>query len=94
MKDIKLEDFTELELFELRSKINKELETYQDRSKIMVYKVDQEFGEHAYFINKENAIELIQELINYDELFNNKTEITTRFLTESEAKAWCRDYEK
>ncbi len=91
MENINLENLTEFQLLELRAKINGELELYQNRSKVQVFTVFQDFGETAYFIQESNAIQHLRDLIESGDLFEDKVVIEKKYYTESEAKAWCRD---
>jgi hypothetical protein len=88
-----LKGLTEMQLLDLRKKINDELESYKDRGKTKVFTVFIAFEGTKYFLEKDNALEYLNECIGYDMVFDgNDVTLSQKFLNEAEVKNFCQDY--
>jgi hypothetical protein len=93
MSEINLKDLTQLELFDLRQKVNNELVSYEKREKKPAYTIKQRDQDTRYFAYCKAAYEALQELVDDREMFEIVTECSVTFLTTEEWKELCEDLE-
>jgi hypothetical protein len=85
-----LKHLTEFDLIELKQAIEKELEEYDNRAKILVYAVYLEYEGLSYFTKIENAEDKVRR--NVDIAFSDGMKCYMRYLTEAQVKEYCNDY--
>ena len=91
---IKLHTLTELELLDLRFRVNEELKNVENRSKIKIFKVFKEFDGTKYFYQRDSAISALNDMIKYDEVFDcndSRVELHIEYLSETDAAKFCED---
>lgn len=87
-----LSKMTQLELLDLRFKIQQELDNYANREKTKVFAIFIEFTGTRYFIKEENALKAIAEMTEEKAFFSgDKVEIKTAYLDNSNIEI-CEDY--
>jgi hypothetical protein len=88
-----LKNMTQMDLLDLRMKVNQEIEGYENRSKTKVYTVFISFDGTKYFLKKENAIQYLKECIEDDLLFDgNEVKCHEKYLNDAEIESYCQDY--
>jgi hypothetical protein len=87
-----LSKLTWLELIELRSKINEEIKTVENRAKIQAFSVIA-YDVKNVFLNYEKAKAYLLECLSDDELFNDFDTLSFNsiFIDEAYSK-YCKDY--
>lgn len=90
--NINLKDLTQLELFDLRQKVNDELTDYSNREKKKAFAIKQTFQDTRYFSKKPQAHAAVIEMIDDDALFDdNAVECLIVYLSTEEWKQLCED---
>ena len=91
-KNIDLKELTQLELLELRSKLNDELADYGNREKKKAYCINERGVSTRYFSKKNKAHAAVIDLIDDDGLFTNTdVECSIVYVTTEEWKEICED---
>jgi hypothetical protein len=88
-----LSKMTQMELLDLRMKVNQELDNYSNREKTKVCSIFVEFLGTRYFLKPENALKVLKEMIEEGAFFNDHDEvhIGNKFL-DNAALDICEDY--
>lgn len=90
-------DKTDMDLRDIIREATEALNNYSNRTKTKVYGLFLPFTGWRYFIEKENAIKLLQEEIEDDLIFGEPEfegspyQIQVKYLTDAELE-YCRDY--
>jgi hypothetical protein len=88
-----LKKLTNIELLDLRMKVNEAIELYKDRDKTKVFTVFIEFIGMKYFLEKQNAINYLSECIKEEMVFDgNEVKLHEKFLNDAEIENYCQDY--
>ena len=88
---INLKDLTQLELLDLRQKVNDELDEYSNREKILTCTIKQKYEDTRYFMKCKNAYQALLELIDEQDVFDLDTQCCLTLLTVDQRKKLCED---
>jgi hypothetical protein len=94
---MELSKLTQLELLDLRMKVNQEIESYSNRDKIKVFRVFLQFDGAKCFYQKENAIKYLIGMIENDEVYDendNEVKLTVGYYSIAECEKLCEDKPK
>ncbi len=88
-----LSKMTQLELLDLRMKVNQELENYSNREKTKVCKIFVEYLGTRYFLKPVNAFKALTEMISQGEFFNGHGDVLigNKFMDNASLDI-CEDY--
>lgn len=87
-----LKKLTELELIDLHNRVKEELDHYEKRTKVKVFKI-MAFGEPIYYKNVDTALEELNSMIENHGLQNIIEEesliVSSVYMSESEVETYC-----
>lgn len=88
-----LKDLTQLELFDLRKKVETELSEYQSREKQKAFFIKQGGVDERYFAELKNAHQAIREMLDDHELFQDNVGVSLgiKYISLEEWKRLCED---